>query len=144
MRISGQRTAEDGRPERLPESGTGFDGSDEQAADEEEPVLPPVPRKPPRRPPPAPVDLSRIRAVAAAMPGDDPSDYRAAIIELALQAGEAGVELTSLELGKALLGRFGEKSYREFRGGKGKFREAIERLGFTVVPGDGWFTVKLP
>jgi tetratricopeptide (TPR) repeat protein len=144
MRISGQRPAGDGRLERLPDSGTSPDVYDERSVSEdEEPVPAPVPRKP-RRPAPTPVDLSRIRAVAAAMAGDDPSDYRAAIIELVLQAREAGVELKSLELGKALLDRFGETSYREFRGGTGKLRGAVERLGFTVVPGDGWFTVDLP
>ncbi len=78
------------------------------------------------------------------MPGEDPSGYRAAIIELILQAKETGAELKSLQLGAALISRFGEQSYRQFRSGKAPLRVAIEGLGFRTESGSGWFTVELP
>lgn len=143
MKIAPPRPAEDSRLVQTSESDTGPADSDQQAVGEE-PLPAPIPRKPRRRSPPGPADPGKIREIAAAMPGEDPSGYQAAIIELILQAKESGAELTSLQLGEALISRFGEQSYRQFRGGKAPLRMAIERLGFRTKPGAGWFTVELP
>jgi hypothetical protein len=143
MQLARPGLAKDNRQAQTSDSDTGTANSSQQATDEE-PQLAPVRRRPQRRSPPAPVDPGRIREIAGAMPGEDPSGYRAAIIELILQAKESGLQLKSLQLGKDLKGRFGEQSYRQFRGGKAQFRAAVERLGFCTKPGPGWFTIELP
>lgn len=137
------RPATDSRKAQTSRSDTGPADPGPEAV-REQPPLTLIPRKRPRRSPPGPADPGKIREIAASMPAEDPSGYRPAIIELILQAKESGVQLKSLQLGEALQRRFGERSYRQFRGGKAQFRVAVERLGFRTEPGPGWFTIDLP